>query len=151
MNVRQLADGLEGRTVEVDPERGPLMTWAFEAYATGDWTIRGLLAELTRRGLTTVPGPKTPSRPLQMSHLHRLLRHPYYVGLVRYQGVLYQGKHERLVDHDTWQRVRDLLTARNLAGEKQREHPHYLKGSIFCGQCGSRLIVSYAYAGHHPD
>ncbi len=26
------------------------------------------------------------------------------------------------------------------AGEKQRQHPHYLNGSIFCGQCSSRLI-----------
>jgi site-specific DNA recombinase len=27
-------------------------------------------------------------------------------------------------------------------GEKQREHPHYLKSTVFCGQCGSRLIVT---------
>ncbi|HYM54458.1 MAG TPA: recombinase zinc beta ribbon domain-containing protein [Solirubrobacteraceae bacterium] len=131
-------------TVEVDPVRGPLMAWAFEAYATGDWTIRSLLAELTRRGLTTVPGPRSPARPLRPSHLHTLLRHPYYVGTVRYQGVLYPGKHERLVDYETWQRVQELLTAKHLAGEKHREHPHYLKGSIFCGQCGSRLIVCHA-------
>jgi len=37
-----------------------------------------------------------------------------------------------------------LLAANNFAGEKQREHPHYLKGSIYCGQCGSRLIVCHA-------
>ncbi len=144
LNVRQVVNGLEGRTVEVDPVRGPLMTWAFDAYATGDWTIRTLLAELTRRGLTTVPGPKTPGRPLTVSHLHRLLRHPYYVGVVRYQGVLYEGKHERLVAHDTWQRVQELLSAKYLTGERHREHPHYLKGSIYCGQCGSRLIVCHA-------
>jgi site-specific DNA recombinase len=144
LNVRKVVNGLEGRTVEVDPERGPLMAWAFKVYATGDWTIRTLLAELTAKGLTTVPGPKTPSTPLTVSHLHRLLRHPYYVGIVRYQGVLYQGKHEPLVDHDTWQRVQELLTAKFLTGEKHREHPHYLKGSIFCGQCGSRLIVCHA-------
>jgi site-specific DNA recombinase len=144
LNVRKIVNGLEGRTVEVDPVRGPLMTWAFEAYATGEWTIRSLLEELTERGLTTVPGPKTPARPLRISHLHTLLRHPYYVGVVRYQGVLYPGKHTPLVDYDTWQRVQELLTARNLAGEKQRDHPHYLKGSIFCGECGSRLIVCNA-------
>ena len=40
LNVRQIVNGLEGRTVEVDPVRGPLMAWAFEAYATGEWTIR---------------------------------------------------------------------------------------------------------------
>jgi site-specific DNA recombinase len=144
VNVRKVVNGLEGRTVEVDPVRGPLMAWAFREYATGEWTIRTLLAELTAKGLTTVPGPKTPSTALTVSHLHRLLRHPYYVGIVRYQGVLYQGKHEALVDHDTWQRVQELMTAKYLTGEKHREHPHYLKGSIFCGQCGSRLIVCHA-------
>ncbi len=144
LNVRTMVNGLEGRTVEIDPVRGPLMTWAFKTYATGDWTIRTLLAELTDRGLTTVPGPKTPSRPLTVSRLHQLLRHPYYVGIVRYQGVLYEGKHEPLVDPDTWQRVQELLSAKYLTGERHRDHPHYLKGSIYCGQCGSRLIVNHA-------
>jgi DNA invertase Pin-like site-specific DNA recombinase len=144
LNVRQIVNGLEGRTVEVDPVRGPLMAWAFEAYATGVWTIRSLLAELTDRGLTTAPGPRSPGRPLRVSHLHTLLRHPYYVGIVRYQGVLYPGKHTPLVEYETWQRVQELLTAKHLSGEKHREHPHYLKGSVFCGQCGSRLIVCHA-------
>ena len=47
LNVREFENGGEIRTVEVDPERGPLMAWAFEAYATGEWTIRTLLDELT--------------------------------------------------------------------------------------------------------
>ena len=144
LNVRRMVDGLEGRTVEVDPERGPLMAWAFEAYATGEWTIRRLLAELTARGLTTVPGARGPGKPLEVSHLHRLLRHPYYIGLVRYQGVVYPGKHQPLVTRETWHEVQKLLSAKNYAGEKEREHPHYLKGSIYCGQCGARLIVCHA-------
>jgi site-specific DNA recombinase len=143
-NVRRIDNGYEVRTIEVDPERGPLMAWAFKAYATGDWTILTLLAELTRRGLTTAPGPRTPSKPLSDSQLHALLRHPYYMGLVRYRGAIYPGKHERLVTPETWQQVQDLLSAKYLAGEKQREHPHYLKGSIYCGTCGARLMVNYA-------
>ena len=144
LNIRQVVNGLEGRTVVVDPQRGPLMSWAFEAYATGDWTVRRLLNELTERGLTSVPGPRRPSKPLQVSQLHRLLHHPYYVGIVRYKGVLYPGKHEPLINQETWQRVQELLTARNISGERRRDHEHYLKGSIFCGQCGSRLIVTHA-------
>jgi site-specific DNA recombinase len=143
-NVRRIVDDEERRVVEVDSVRGPLMAWAFEAYATGDWTILTLLAELTRRGLTTAPGPKTASKPLSDSQLHHLLRHPYYMGLVRYRGVIYPGKHQRLVEPETWKQVQDILSAKYLAGEKQREHPHYLKGSIYCGTCGARLIVNYA-------
>ena len=144
LNVRRIVNGRESRTVEVDPLRGPLMAWAFEAYAGGEWTIRRLLVELTARGLTTVPGARGPGKPLEVSHLHRLLRHPYYVGLVRYRGVIYPGKHEPLVSRGTWDEVQKLLTAKHLTGEKEREHPHYLKGSIYCGQCGSRLIVCHA-------
>ncbi len=144
LNVRRFENGRESRTVEIDPVRGPLMAWAFRAYATGEWTIRNLLAELTARGLTTAPGPKGPGKPLALSHLHKLLRHPYYMGMVRYRGALYPGKHERLVEPDVWHEVQRLLAANNFAGEKQREHPHYLKGSIYCGQCGSRLIVCHA-------
>ncbi len=139
LNVREIVNGREARTIEIDSVRGPLMIWAFETYATGEWTIRRLLAELTARGLTTLSG-----KPLTVSHLHRLLRHPYYMGMVRYQGVIYPGKHEPLVTPEIWQEVQKLLTAKHLTGERHQEHPHYLKGSIYCGECGSRLIVCHA-------
>ena len=148
LNVRKMVDGREVRTVEIDPVRGPLMAWAFEAYATGEWTTRSLLAELTARGLDSTPGPRTPSKPLGKAHFHRLLRHPYYMGIVRYRGDIYQGKHEPLVTPETWQKVQDLLTAKNTAGDKHREHPHYLKGTIYCGTCGSRLLVSHTKNRH---
>lgn len=48
------------------------------------------------------------------------------------------------MDHETWQRVQELLSAKYLTGERHRDYPHYLKGSIYCGQCGSRLIVCHA-------
>jgi site-specific DNA recombinase len=143
-NVRRIVDGREVRTVEIDPERGPLMAWVFETYATGEWTIRRLLAELTARGLVTTPGPRSPGKPLAVSHLHKLLRNPYYMGMVRYRGVVYAGKHEPLVTAEVWHEVQKHLSAKYLTGEKDREHLHYLKGSIYCGQCGARLIVNHA-------
>jgi site-specific DNA recombinase len=148
LNVRKTENGREVRTVEVDPARGPLMQWAFAAYATGDWTLRPLLEELTRRGLTAPPGRKTPEKSLELSHFHKLLRHPYYKGLVRYRGVEYQGKHEPLVSEATWERVQQALATKNQAGERHRVHHHYLKGSLFCGSCGSRMIITNARNRH---
>lgn len=142
LNVRKYETGVETRTVEIDPERGPLMAWAFEAYSTGEWTLRHLLDELTQRGLTSPPTRRTPAKSLVLSNFHRLMRHPYYKGTVRYKGVEYDGRHAPLVDAPTWHRVQEILDAQGNAGEKHREHPHYLKGSVFCGACGSRLIVS---------
>jgi site-specific DNA recombinase len=132
------------RTVEVDPVRGPLMTKAFEAYATGEWTTRKLLNELSLQGLTSVPKPRQAEKSLTLSQFHRLLRSPYYIGVVTYRGVMYEGKHPPLVLREVWNQVQERLSANNYAGEKHREHPHYLKGSIFCGSCGSRLLVNHA-------
>ncbi len=47
--------GREIRTVEIDPERGKLVAWAFMVYASGEWTTSQLHAELTARGLRTPP------------------------------------------------------------------------------------------------
>jgi site-specific DNA recombinase len=33
--------------------------------------------------------------------------------------------------------VQAVLTAHNYAGEKQRIHHHFLKGTIVCGRCGA--------------
>lgn len=142
LNVRVTNnDGREVRTVVVDPERAPLITWAFKAYATGDWTLKQLADELERQGLTTRPTPRSPGRPIKFNSLHKILSTPYYKGEVTYRGVRYPGRHDPLIDEATWERVQDVLTS-HATGEKQREHPHYLKSSVFCGNCGSRLIIT---------
>ena len=142
--VRLFNQGLESRSVELDPERAPLVKWAFQTYASGEWTIRTLLEEATAKGLLSRPTPKRPSKPITISALHTMLRNPYYIGIVEYRGIRHPGKHEPLIDKQTFDEVQRLLEAQNFAGEKRRVHHHYLKGSIWCGGCGSRLIVCHA-------
>jgi site-specific DNA recombinase len=144
LNVRKFENGRELRTVEVDPIRGPLMRWAFEAYASGNWRLQPLREELTRRGLDVPATRSKPATKLGVSRLHDALRHPYYKGIVTYRGVEYEGQHEPLVSPASWQRVQEVLTAHNHAGEKQRRHNHYLKSSLFCGRCESRMIVTHS-------
>jgi site-specific DNA recombinase len=146
LNIRRIENGREIRTVEIDPVRGPLMKWAFESYATGGWSVQRLLDELTERGLETTPTANRPSRPLYLSHLHKLLQHPYYKGIVRYRGGEYPGRHEPLISEQTWQRVQNTLAAHSHAGDRPRIHNHYLKGSVYCGNpaCGKRLIITNA-------
>ncbi|NEW30415.1 recombinase family protein [Nocardia cyriacigeorgica] len=127
----------------VDPERAPVIAWAFQAYASGEWTLKTLAAELEMKGLTTRPTPKLPSKPVEYTKLQAILRSPYCKGEVVYRGATHPGRHTPLVDPVTWQLVQALLTSR-VSGEKQREHPHYLKSTVFCGGCGSRLIVTHA-------
>lgn len=118
------------RTVDIDPERVSLIRWIFTAYAAGDWTLTRMVAELELRGFSSVPTAKRPARPIRSNHLHMILTNPYYKGDIMWHGARYDGRHEPLVDPTTWARVQDVLAAHR-TGEKQREHPHYLKSSVF--------------------
>ena len=144
LNVRKRDEqGREYRTVEIDAERAPLVRWVFEQYAAGERTVVDLLADVTARGLTSVPTPKRPSGPVGRSTFFDLLRNPYYIGIVRYKGAEQTGTHEPLVDVETWQQVQRLLDSRKKASERRRTHDHYLKGSLFCGSCGSRMQLDF--------
>lgn len=137
LNDRRKIDGREVRIVLVDPERAPLVQWAFEAYATGEYTIRSLTEVLGAKGLKALPhGGKLPG-PVQPSHVAHMLSNRYYLGRVSFRGTEYQGRHQPLVDHLLFDQVQEVLKSHNTAGEKQRDHNHYLKSSVFCGRCGA--------------
>ncbi|MCX6405501.1 MAG: recombinase family protein [Propionibacteriales bacterium] len=135
-------DGREVRTVELDSERAEWVPWIFEHYASGDWTAAALRDELNRRGVMTRPRPNRPSRPIATSHVHAILRNRYYLGFVTFEGVEYPGQHEALVSEELFQRVQRMRAARAQSKEKPRVFNHYLKGSVFCGQCGEPLTFA---------
>ena len=152
LNVRKMIEGREVRTIEVDPERAPHVRWAFAAYGSGAYTLDTLLAALTERGLRTRPTPSKPAKPFSRTQLATMLQNPYYVGVVRYAGVEYEGRHEHLIDRATFERAGAVLAAHNSSTEKDRKHHHYLKGSLYCGRCGSRMSLTWARGngGRYP-
>ena len=142
MNVRRVDDkGREERTVVLDPERAPLIKIAFEEYATGNWTVAELAEHLAACGLTTRSTPKIPSTPITLKTLHKVLVNPYYKGVVVYKGIQHEGSHEPIVSIETWDKVQNILASR-INGERTVKHPHFLKSSVYCAECGSRLMVS---------
>ena len=141
LNVRARDEnGREVRTIALDEERAPLIRLAFTEYATGQWTTKRLAAHLHDRGLTTVPTARKPAKAVSGAQLHRMLRHPYYKGVISFQGVEYAGAHEPLVDEETWSQVRAVLDSHRF-GERERQHNHHLKTTVYCGLCGARLLV----------
>ena len=144
VNVRARDEnGREVRTIALDEERAPLIRLAFSEYATGNWTVSQLADHLNTLGLSIPPTPRRCAKPITTTRLHEILRHPYYKGIVTFQGVEYPGKHEPLVDGQTWQTVQAILASRRY-GERQRIHNHFLKSTVVCGQCGARLSVQNA-------
>lgn len=143
LNVRQNVDGKNIGTIEVDPERGPIIKWGLEAFATGDYTIATLCEALNALGLTTRPTARQGGKPVTTSFVGRMLRNPYYTGLVTWGDVQMRGNHDELITPETFAKNQALLEARR-SGEKQRTFPHYLRSTIYCNRCGSRLCFNRA-------
>ena len=74
--------------------------------------------------------------------IHNLLRNRFYLGLFTWGGAEYPGKHEALVSIETFSTVQAIMASRRQGGDKQRKHPHYLKGTIFCARCDSRILFT---------
>jgi DNA invertase Pin-like site-specific DNA recombinase len=148
LNKRDLTEGRNIGTVEIDAERAPFVRLAFELYATGDYSLEQLADELTYRGLRTRPG-RHPASPVSTSKLQEMLRDRYYIGYVSYGGEEFRGRHEGLLNLELFDRVQDILDKRGGNGVRRRQHHHYLKGSLWCWQCHengreSRMVLQQA-------
>jgi site-specific DNA recombinase len=143
LNVREpLPQGGEVRTVIIDTERGPLVVWAFETYATGLYSLNDIAMLLEARGLRSHGNRRHSPQPLNLARVHELLLNPYYAGFIRHKGHIYEGRHEPLISHELFDKVQAVIASHRQSGERDRKHQHYLKGTIRCGTCGCRLVYS---------
>lgn len=148
LNVRtRTPEGYEIRTVTLDPDRAEHVRWIFDAYATGEWTMTQIREELERRGVTSLPRPKRPARPMSTSHIENILSNRYYLGFVKFDGAWHAGRHEALISEETWEKVQEVRAGRVRTREKPQKHPHYLKGTLFCGHCGDTLGIEVVRNG----
>jgi site-specific DNA recombinase len=148
-NVRVEFDGRQVNTVILDEERAPLIRKAWELYATGDYSLDDLSSVMADQGLLTRPTRRWPSQPVSVNKFSQMLRDPYYLGKIVYQGELFEGRHEAIVDQALFDRVQGILDARSQRGTRNRVHHHYLKGMLRCARCHkqghtSRLIYTEA-------
>ena len=144
LNIRDHDEmGRRSSRVELDPERAPLIELAFKEYASNKWSLSSLAEHLADIGLATPTRPKLPSKPVNKKMLHDILTNPYYKGIILYNDIEYQGKHETIVDEATWDKVQVILRS-HVVGERTRIHEHYLKSTVYCGKCGARLIIHNA-------
>lgn len=140
VNTRERTpEGREARTVVTDPDRAHWVPWLFERYATGEWTVSMLTDELRDQGVCVLPTPTRQNQPLSRSNVDAILTNRYYTGVVTFEGVEYPGKHQPLVSEELFARCQAVRRGRHQSHEKTQIRTHYLKGTLFCGQCGEPL------------
>ncbi len=144
LNVFDSVEGRTIRTIAVDPVRGPLITRAFKLYATDSYTLAELATLLEAEGPRNRPPRNAVPQPVGVNRLSEILRSDYYIGVVRYAGKVSEGRHPHLVDRVTFDKVQTILEAHKQSGERNWKHHHYLRGTLYCSECDSRLYYTKA-------
>ena len=141
-NVRVGGDARRGMAkTEIDPETSPYIKEAFELYASGNYSIQQIRDFLLKNGIGS---RHKEGEALAHSTVNNMLANPFYIGKIKFDGVYHKGAQEHLITRKLFNRVQSVLEANNVAGVRHRAYGHYLKGTLFCETCGSRLSIDMA-------
>ena len=135
------------RTVVFDPIRAPLIRQTFQFYATGDYTLDELTHAINDRGLRGRKTKKYPGKPLTRSRYYDLLQNPFYCGMLRLRGELFEGKHKPIVPLTLFDRCQIVLAQR---GRKSSSilKPFLYRKMFRCGECGC-VVTNETKKGHN--
>jgi site-specific DNA recombinase len=126
-----------------DPERAPLVRKLFERYATSKHSLKDIQNIAKSIGLFSRSG-----KVLSVSLIQSILSNPFYYGVFRYNGELYEAKHEPIITKKLFDGVQKVMAnkAKPKKQHKVVEYPY--RGLCVCAECGC-AITSETQKGHH--
>lgn len=139
------------KTHIVDKEKASPIRRMFELYASGDYSVKKLAEVMYQEGLRNTYGNK-----VIKSRMHQLLIDPFYTGKIRWNDELYDGKQERLISKELFDRVQQLMKSKTTP--KYNKHNYLFKSLIRCIECGglitwetAKKIHTYGHCNHYRN
>ena len=139
------------KIILVEEEKAVMVKKMFELYASGNYSIKKLTLTMFEEGLRSYHGVK-----LVKSRVHRLLREPFYTGKMRWNGQIYDGKHEPIITQELYDKVQNMLTGKTTP--KLTRHDYLFNRLCRCATCGGlttwesqRGGLVYGHCNHYRD
>ncbi|MBU6431630.1 recombinase family protein, partial [Patescibacteria group bacterium] len=132
----------KGKGIVPHPELSILVKKTFEAYSTGNFTLREVRDKFNALGLKRKSG-----RELAVSNYQKLLKNPIYTGLMRYNGEIFEGKHEPIISKKLFDTVQEVMSRKSKPHSKGLK-PYIYRGFFRCGECGC-FITTETQKGHN--
>jgi site-specific DNA recombinase len=132
----------KGKGIVPHPELSHFVKKTFEAYATGNFTLREVRDKFNALGLKRKSG-----RELAVSNYQKLLKNPIYTGLMRYNGEIFEGKHEPIITKKLFDSVQEVMSRKSKPHSKGLK-PYIYRGFFRCGECGC-FITTEQQKGHN--
>ena len=113
--------------IEVDPDNGPFITYAFKEFATGKWTLEEWADQAYSLGRRSRKGNR-----IGKQAWSEMFHHRFYLGetWLRPGDIPTRGSHEPLVDVDTFTQVQQVLRQHDKNKQRTRRHKYLLRGIL---------------------
>lgn len=129
------------RGLEPDPDRFEEVRSIWRARLSGD-TVLDILDRSRRADLRNPTYGKIGGGHLGVPQIYRLLRNPFYAGVMRYNGKTYPGRHAPMVTWSEYEAVQTSLEdAATSTPRPKSDHPFAYRGLITCGRCGALVTA----------
>ena len=122
------------RTVEVDPVESKVVKKAFQMFSEGGTSFAQITRFLHRFGITGSTG-----KPMKIEQVKTALSNPFYIGLMKYNGELYEGKHSCFISKDIFQKVQQYI--KKIERPRYNGHNFVFSGLARCGECGAAITA----------
>jgi len=129
---------LRTHKIIIDPEKHKLVKKIFELYSTGEYALEDLIIKFNLKTKN--------NKLLTAAKIQHLLKNPFYCGVFRFKGELYQGVHEPIITKKFFDEVQAVMLARGKK-RKKKNSGFTFTGLMNCGTCG-RAITAEKQKGH---
>ena len=123
------------KTIVKDPDRFLMVRRMWDLALVEGYNPRQI-ARIARNnlGLTTPRYKRKGGGPVTDACVYRVLKDPFYAGLMLWKGQTYPGKHDPMITLDEYERVQSLRARR--PNTRPKNYPFPYRGLIRCGACG---------------
>ena len=130
------------RGIDIDPDKSGKVKKVFELYATGNYTFHSLANWCREHKLKG-----NLSKEISTSNIPMILQNIFYIGLMKYKGEIFEGKHRPLISKKLFDKVQETLKQRGRVKEI-KNHYFPFAGLMKCGFCGCG-ITAEIQKGHN--
>jgi DNA invertase Pin-like site-specific DNA recombinase len=135
-------NNLKTKMIEVNSEKALKIRKLFELYATGKHTFNSLANWCRKHNLKG-----NLCKDISTSNIPIILQNIFYIGLMKYNGEIFEGKHKSLISKKLFDKVQDTLKQRGRVQEIKK-HNFVFLGLMRCASCGAS-ITAEVQKGHN--
>ncbi|MBM3283885.1 recombinase family protein [Candidatus Gottesmanbacteria bacterium] len=123
------------KKIEVDKKRAKYVQKAFQLFATGGYGYADIRKFFNENKIFNKSGHE-----LHLDKIKRFLTDPFYYGVMRFCGELYEGKHQPLISKKLFDNCQEVVKLKSRK-VKNNKHLFNFLGLVKCGECGGAITA----------